>query len=254
MTLADRRLRRFFAARGYPDPASITQERTIWPAGATVRSSRICSASSTRKVAVSSPEIAQIVTDVYSHHLALPSEWTPARRQEFIETESARISRRVAELAAGMSEQAVADWTARHGDHPDFMTKVGLLNTASASAKEMVLAQELYELIPEPPDEQGEALGDSDPQPMLDRSQVPWDQRWTHTYYRSDPSEQIEDLAARVWPDPQFSAVFRIKAGYLLAARAEDDLPLPEDRGDPLAGQLAQMVYSDLRHDGLPER
>ena len=51
-----------------------------------------------------------------------------------------------------MGEQAVADWTARHGDHPDFMTKVGLLNTASASAKEMVLAQELYELIPEPPD------------------------------------------------------------------------------------------------------
>jgi len=80
MTLADRRLRRFFAARGYPDPASITQERTIWPAGATVRSSRICSASSTRKVAVSSPEIAQIVTDIYSHHLAVPSEWTPARR------------------------------------------------------------------------------------------------------------------------------------------------------------------------------
>jgi hypothetical protein len=35
MTLADRRFRRFFAARGYPDPASITQERTIWPAGAT---------------------------------------------------------------------------------------------------------------------------------------------------------------------------------------------------------------------------
>lgn len=79
---------------------------------------------------------------LYSHHLALPSEWTPARRQEFIETESARISRRVAELAAGMSEQAVVDWTARHGDHPDFMTKVGLLNTASASAKEMVLAQQ----------------------------------------------------------------------------------------------------------------
>ena len=38
MTLADRRLRRFFAARGYPDPASITQQRTIWPAGATASS------------------------------------------------------------------------------------------------------------------------------------------------------------------------------------------------------------------------
>ena len=82
---------------------------------------------------MSSPEIAQIVTDIYSHHLALPSEWTPSRRQEFIETESARISRRVAELAAAMGEQAVADWMARHGDHPDFMTKVGLLIWSEAS-------------------------------------------------------------------------------------------------------------------------
>ena len=251
MTIADRRLRRFFAVRGYPDPATITQERTIWPAGVTVRSSRICSASSTGKVAVTSPEIHQIVADVYTNHLELPSEWTPARRQEFIEAEAARISRQVAEVAAQMGEQAIADWKARHGDHPDFMTKVGLLNTATASAKEMVLTQELYELIPEPPEV--ETL-ESDPEPMPDRSQVPWDQRWTRTYWRSDPSEELEDLAARVWPDPGFSEVFRIKAGYLLAARAEDQLPLPTEPGDPLAEQLAPMVYSDLRHDGLPER
>ena len=94
----------------------------------------------------------------------------------------------------------------------------------------------------------------TEPEPIPDRSQVPWDQRWTRTYYRSEPSQQIEDLVARVWPDPDFSEVFRIKAGYLLAARAEDQLPLPEASGDPLAEELAQMVYSDLRHDGLPER
>jgi hypothetical protein len=57
-----------------------------------------------------------------------------------------------------------------------------------------------------------------------------------------------------VWPDPEFSEVFRIKAGYLLAARVEDQLPLPQHRDDPLAAQLAQMVYADLRHDGLPGR
>lgn len=251
MTMADRRLRRFFAARGYPDPATITQERTIWPAGATVRTSRICSACSTGQMAVSSPEIRQIVADVYTHHLELPSEWTTARRQEFIEAEAARISRQVAELAAQMGEQSVASWKASHGDHPDYMTKVGLLNTASASAKEMVLTQELYELVPEPPEE---TLEQSQPEPIPDRSQVPWDQRWTRTYWRSEPSQALEDLAARVWPDPGFSEVFRIKAGYLLAARAEDQLPLPTDPGDPLAEQLTQLVYSDLRHDGLPER
>ena len=57
-----------------------------------------------------------------------------------------------------------------------------------------------------------------------------------------------------VWPDPGFSALFRIKAGYLIAARAEDQLVLPSDRHDPLAAQLAQMVYADLRADGLPEK
>lgn len=252
MTIADRRLRRFFAVRGYPDPATITQERKIWAAGATIRTNRICSASSTGKVAVTSPEIHQIVADVYTHQLELPAQWTPARRQEFIEAEAARISHQVAELAAQMGEQAVAEWTARHGDYPDFMTKVGLLNTAMSSAKEMVLNQELYELIPQPPEDETSDL--SDLEPMPDRSQVPWDQRWTRTYWRSDPSEALEDLAARVWPDPDFSEVFRIKAGYLLAARDEDQLPLPADQHDPLAAQLAQMVYSDLRHDGLPER
>jgi hypothetical protein len=87
VTIADRRLRRFFRLRGYPDPATITQERKIWPAGARVRTSRICSASSTGKVAVSSPEISAIVTDVYTQHLELPAQWSPARRQEFIDAE-----------------------------------------------------------------------------------------------------------------------------------------------------------------------
>ena len=250
MTIADRRLRRFFALRGYPDPASITQERKIWPVGVRVRTSRICSASSTGKVAVSSPEIHQIVAEVYTNHLGLPEQWTADQRERFIETEAARISRRVAELAAQMGEQAVAVWRARQGDHPDFTTKVGLLNTAKASAMEVVLTQELYELIPEPVEEQATDPGEAIP----DRSQVPWDQRWTRTYYRSDPSEATEELAARVWPDPDFSDVFRIKAGYLLQARVEDQLALPADRADPLAAQLAQMVYSDLRHDGLRER
>lgn len=252
MTIADRRLRRFFAARGYPDPATITQERTIWPAGAGVRSSRICSASSTGEVAVTSPEIREIVADVYTHHLQLPTEWTSTQRRRFIEAEAGRISRQVAELAEQLGERAVTQWSARHGDHPDFLTKVGLLNTATASAKEIVLSNELYEMIPEPPDPPSDTSEAG--KPMLDRSQVPWDQRWTRTYYRSDPSERIEELVAAVWPEPDFSDVFRIKAGYLLAARVEDQLPIPQARSDPLAGQLAQMVYSDLRHDGLPER
>jgi len=240
------------AALGYPDPDTLTTERTIWSAGATIRTSRICSASLTGKTAVTSPEIRQIVHAVYTDHLQLPAEWTAAQRQEFIEAEAGKISHQIAELAAEMGEQAVADWIARHGDHPDYLTKVALLNTATAAAKEIVLNNELYEMIPEPPDSIPSDLIEGEP--VLDRSLIPWYQRWTHTRYRTEPSDQIEALAAATWPDPNYSAVFRIKAGYLLAARAEDQLPLPRRPGDPLAEQLAQMIYTDLRHDGLPER
>lgn len=239
------------AALGYPDPDSLTTERTIWPAGATIRTSRICSASLTGKTAVTSPEIRHIVQTIYTDHLQLPAEWSAAQRQEFIETEAGKISHQVAELAAEMGEQAVADWIARHGDHPDYLTKVGLLNTAMAAAKEIVLNNELYEMIAKPADSTPSEPIDAEP--VLDHSQIPWDQRWTRTRYRTEPSDQIEALAAAIWPDPNYSAVFRIKAGYLLAARAEDQLPLPRHAGDPLAEQLAQMIYADLRHDGLPE-
>lgn len=249
---ADHRWRALCRALGYPDPDTITQERTIWPAGATqIATSRICSASSTGKAAVSSPEIRQIVQDVYSQHLELPPEWTPEQSATVLEDEASRISQQIAQLADQMGAQSVAEWTQRTGQHPDYTTKVGLLNTAMLAAKEIVLSNELYELIPEPQDPSDET---AETAPDLDRRQVPWDQRWTRTQYRSDPSDQIEDLVAQIWPDPVFSAVFRIKAGYLLAARAEDHLPLPAHHEDPLAEELATLVYNDLRHDGLPER
>ncbi|MGH3556009.1 MAG: hypothetical protein ACRDTK_00550 [Mycobacterium sp.] len=201
---------------------------------------------------MTSPEIRQIVQTIYTDHLQLPTEWNAAQRHEFIEAEAAKISHQVAELAAEMGEQAVADWIARHDDHPDYLTKVGLLNAATAAAKEIVLNNELYEMIPEPPDPTPSDLIESES--ACDRGPLPWDQRWTRTRYRTEPSEQIEALTATIWPDPTYSAVFRIKAGYLLAARAEDELPLPSRPGDPLTEQLAQMIYTDLRHDGLPER
>ena len=235
----------------YPYLNIVNQERTIWPAGTWIRTSRICSASSMRAVTVSSPEIRQIVGDIYRQHLGLPPEWTPTQQETFLEGQAARLTQQIAELADQMGAQAVSDWTQQHGQHPDYLTNVGLLNTAMLAAKEIVLTNELYEMIPEPADPPVPDLDQSPP--MVEAGQVPWEQRWTQTRYRTDPSEQIEDLVAHIWPAPDFSAVFRIKAGYLLAARSEDQLPLPAQPTDPLAAQLAAMVYHDLRHDGLPE-
>ena len=151
--LADRRWRAFCRALGYPDPDTITQERKIWPASVRIATRAICSASSMRKVAVTSPEIQQIVTEVYTSHDLLPSEWTPQRQRDFLDREAARLSRQVAEVAADLSEHAIQEWISRTGDHPDVMTKVGLVNNATLQAKEIVLNQELYELIPPPPEE-----------------------------------------------------------------------------------------------------
>ncbi len=195
-----------------------------------------------------SPELAQIVTAVYTNHDLLPPKWTPQQRHDFLQHKAAQLSRQVAELAADMADQAVQDWISRHGDHPNYLTKTGLVNNATSQATELVLSQELYELIPPPQDDPLE----SSTAALPDRSQMPWDRRWTRTYYRTEPTEEQEELVATVWPAPEFSALFRIKAEYLVAARAEDRLPLPADRYDPLADQLAQLVYGDLRTDGLP--
>ncbi|MGH3970643.1 MAG: hypothetical protein ACRDTV_21635, partial [Mycobacterium sp.] len=165
---------------------------------------------------------------------------------------ASRLSYLAAELAADLEAQAVGEWTRTHGQHPDYLTKVGLVNTARSQAMELVLTKELYEQIP-PEDDPPSSLWGED-QPAPDRSQVSWDQRWTRPVYRSEPSQDIETLITDLWPDPVFSAVFRIKAGYLLAARAEDGLELPSGQEDPLTAELAEMIYTDLRSDGLPER
>ena len=249
----DRRMRRFMASHGYPDPDTIRSERTIWQgASGQIHTSRVCSTSSAGTVVVTSPEIRQIVAEAYARSLHLPQQWSPAQREAFLEAEAAKLSYQVAELAAEMGAQAVGEWTRNRGQHPDYLTSVGLLNTARSQAMEIVLRNELYEQIPSEQDQPSNLWGED--QPVPDRSQLPWEHRWTRPHYRSDPSQDIEALIWRLWPDPDHSAVFRIKAGYLLAARAEDGLPLPSGPHDPLTTTLAQMVYTDLRDDGLPER
>ena len=252
MSRADRRLRAFFAVRGYPDPDTLRTERKIWPASATIRTSRICSASSTgHTVTVIDPEILTAVQTVYSTDLGLPEEWTDPQRTEFITAEAAKISSMAASMAETLWEQAITAWSHhRNGQTPSHATKVALLEAARKQAAQTVLNNELYELI----------TTDETPPPwetlvqLLDGGQVGWAQRWTNPGYQSEPTEDLEALIDRLWPAPDFSGPFRIKAGYLLAARAEDGLIPPAHHEDPLTAELAQMIYSDLRTDGLPER
>lgn len=191
---------------------------------------------------MSSPEIQQTPTTTCSSQRCHPTNsarsWTPKRPGS-----AARWPTWPPTSASTPSETGPTG----PGNHPDVMTKVGLINTATMQAKEIVLTRELYDLIPPTPEDL-----DDTPSVLPDRSELAWNRRWTHTQYRTDPTAEHEHLVTAVWPSPTYSAVFRIKAGYLIAARAEDRLPLPRSEDDPLAADLAQMVYADLRADGLP--
>ena len=252
--LSDRGLRTFFAVRGYPDPATVSQERTIWVARdrTMIPINRIFSASSRKQATTMiDPEILKTVQTVYSTDLSLPEEWTPQQRNEFLTAEADKISSMAASMAEQLWEQAITMWIRnRNGQTPSHATNVALLASARKQAAQTVLNDELYELIAT---EQTPQPWESPPQ-ILDRSQVGWEQRWTNPVYQSEPSENLEALIDRLWPAPDFSGPFRIKAGYLTAARVEDGLPLPDRREDQLTAELAEMIYCDLRTDGLPER
>lgn len=253
--IAERAWKDFCAALGYPDPDTITQERTIWAAtDDRTPTSRICSASSTRQaVTVIDPEILNAVQTVYSTDLSLPDEWTPQQRSEFLTAEADKISSMAGSMTETLWEQAIAAWSrSRNGQTPNHATKVALLDAARVQATKTVLNNELYELIET--DENDTPPPWETPETILDPDQEGWQQRWTKPMYQSDPSEDIQALIDHLWPAPQFSGPFRIKAGYLLAARAEDGLKPPAHHDDPLTAELAQMIYSDLATDGLPER
>ena len=198
-----------------------------------------------------SSEFLTVLNEVYPRYLQLPPQWSVQEQREHLERESQRLSRMVGDLADQLGEQAVAEWTRSHGRHPDYLTKVGLLTTARLSAREQILNSELYEQIPVESDEDLDVIP---AEPVADRDGVPWDRRWTEPDWRTDPSEELEELIERVWPEPSFSMLFRIKAGYLMAARQEDGLAIPMSSDSPLASELATLVYADLRSDGLPER
>ncbi|MCH9731734.1 MAG: hypothetical protein K0U84_18990 [Actinomycetia bacterium] len=251
--ISDRWLRAFFAVRGYPDPASVNQERTIWVASTTnspTPTSRIFSASSTKQaVTVIDPQILKAVQTAYSTDLSLPEDWTPEQRETFMMTEADDISSMTASLAEELWEEAITSWKCRHkGETPNHATKVSLLEAARGQAAQRVLNNELYELITT----EESAPPSETPTPTPEH--LGWEQRWTNPEHQSEPSEDLAALINHLWPAPDFSGPFRIKAGYLTAARAEDGLPLPTHPADPLTAQLTQMIHRDLRTDGLPER
>jgi len=219
----------------------MTVGRTVWPAQTRPRG-RVCSMA-WRSLRMSEL-IRQMVERTYRSHIGLPTEWSPEQQRLFLDREAARLSHRSAALAAELGEAAITEWARRMGQAPDYLTSVGLRNNATAQAREQVLTEELYALVPQDPDHD---LPQTQQQPQT----VEWGNpdRW-RTPRRSEPTEAIQTLVARLWPDR--SDWFAIKAEYLLQARSEDGHELPNSPHSRLARELASLVEADLADDGLP--
>ena len=141
-----------------------------------------------------SREFLDILNEVYPRYLPLPPEWTAQEQHQYLVQESERLSRMVGELADQLSEQSVTQWIRSHGHHPDYLTKVGLLNNARMTAREQILNNEVYEQIPVSGDETDEDLDVTREEPPQARDGVPWDRRWTEPDWRSDPSAEMETV------------------------------------------------------------
>lgn len=143
------------------------------------------------------PEIVRVVQTVYTTDLSLPGEWTPERRSQFLMAEADKISSMASTMAEDLWEKAIAVWSRnRNGKTLNHATKVALLEAARAQAARTVLKNELYDLISTdetpPPWET--------PDPIPDRAQVSWEQRWTNPALQSEPNEDHEALIDQLWP------------------------------------------------------
>jgi hypothetical protein len=183
----------------------------------------------------------QAVDQVYHHQIGIPAQWSPEQTELFLSLVTQRLDDQAATLALELGEQAVQSWTQQHHGQPDHETTVGLHETALQNAREAIVRQSLYDLIPQPPE------GHDSPPALAD---IPWTQRWRHLTYRAEPSEQIEELADHLWPDR--SAMFRVKAAYLLATRLEENRAIPTAPGHRLTHDLGVEVAEAMTAEGYP--
>lgn len=222
----------------------------------------ICSPS-TRKAAPMPPTpdaipeaIRQIVAQTWRESIGLPQEWTAPEKAEFLDREAARISALI-ETEMGGQGPLVAQWTAEHGEPPNYPTTVALIEQARRSITDTVLQNELYDKIPHDPDpfppmvsveeaEERDQLTD-----QVRRARALGDPtRWTHPLRRNEPTPDLVELSRILWPDR--SALFRVTGSFLLQVRTEDSEPIPTGPTDPLAASFTNQVREALIEAGRP--
>lgn len=220
---------------------SSTRERLIW--SGTTR--RICSAARRPRITVSE-WMRQAVAEVYHQHLGLPVEWTPEQQDRFIDLKTARLDSQAFDLAMDLGQAAIQEWARQHGQHPDYLTTVGLHETARENAREAIVREQLYDTIPVPDEDEPT---ESTP-PLV--TGIPWQDRWMDPRYWVEASDQLMDLVRQVWSEERWTAMFRAMAGYLVATRLDEGLPIPTGPRDALVETLTPQVNNALAKIGYP--
>ena len=184
---------------------------------------------------MSREEIRRIVERVWTENLWIPEEWSAQEAAAHFETEAARLVEMVGQVQIDNQQAVIRAWRDAHeGRVPDYLTQVGLINSARAQAEEIVLSQELYELIPDEEEETLEPVTgewDESNWGRLPEGEEAWavaartdPDRWK-TVFRSDPTQDVEAAVETVWPRTSFS--FQVSMGLLWQARVEDGKPVP---------------------------
>jgi len=180
-----------------------------------------------------SAEIRQIVARTWREYIGVPQEWSREQTEEFFTEEATRMADRISRMQAEAQLVVIRQWREAHnGNQPDYLTQVGLINAARAQCQEIVLSEELYEQV----QEEDEETYPTGPQDESNWNRLPegneaWavaarenPDRWT-TVFRSDPTEEIVEAVAALWPDR--SPIFHLYMELLWQSRVEDDKPVP---------------------------
>lgn len=192
-----------------------------------------------------SQQIHEIVETTWRTHIGLPQDWTPAEIEEFLAAQTASICAQIDHRSAAMQPQTLRQWRTTHGMEPDYLTTVGLLNSARQSVTEQVLTEMLYDLIPPQPDD---IETDSSATVLPTPSAA---ERWRYPDARTaEPDHDLDDLADRLLPHR--STLVRVMAAHLLQAMREDGKPLPNSPDDPALALFTNQLEAGMRADGLP--
>ncbi|WP_225730458.1 MULTISPECIES: hypothetical protein [unclassified Nocardia] len=194
-----------------------------------------------------SQQIREIVEQTWHNHIGLPPEWTPTQTEEFLARETAAICSEIDRRTTSAQPQAIQRWKAEHGQEPDYLTTVGLLNNTRQSITEQVLTEALYEKIPPEPQD---VLETPDAPTDLDE-QVDAAQRWRDPMARTpDPDPDLDELADRLLPHR--STLVRVMAAHLLQVMREDGQPLPTGPDDPAVAPFTNRLEQGMQADGQP--